>query len=234
MDTIEIQRLVAVEDGNWWYRERRAIVAAELRRLGEPGQAVDIGAAAGGNTRVLIDHGWAATAVDRSNTAVELSCLRGVPTIHGDARCLPLPSDEFDFALAMDVLEHIEDDRLAAAELARVLRPAGTALVSVSCDMALWSTHDVVLGHVRRYSRRTLTECLESAGLVVDRIWSWNVLLRPALRWRRRHAVGHATTPQPKLINTALRATLALERHLPVKNLPSETLFAHCHKITPL
>ncbi|MFC6931882.1 class I SAM-dependent methyltransferase [Actinomadura yumaensis] len=161
MDTIEIQRIAEVEDESWWYRERRAAVARELRRIGTPGRAVDIGAAGGGNTRVLAAHGWDAVAVDGSPAAVRLARARGVEAYEGDAAYLPLPSGHFDFAMALDVLEHVEDDRAAAAEMARVLRPGGTALVSVACDLSLWSAHDVVLGRVRRYSRRALAEVIE-------------------------------------------------------------------------
>ena len=53
MDTAELQLLTSLEDHHWWYRERRAILRRELRRLPGPGRALDIGAAGGGNTRVL-------------------------------------------------------------------------------------------------------------------------------------------------------------------------------------
>ncbi|MFC6884342.1 MULTISPECIES: class I SAM-dependent methyltransferase [Actinomadura] len=230
MDTIEIQRIAEVEDESWWYRERRAAVARELRRIGTPGRAVDIGAAGGGNTRVLAAHGWDAVAVDGSPAAVRLARARGVEAYEGDAAYLPLPSGHFDFAMALDVLEHVEDDRAAAAEMARVLRPGGTALVSVACDLSLWSAHDVVLGRVRRYSRRALAEVIEGAGLLVDRMWSWNVLLRPFVRWRRHRAAGWGLERFHPAVNAGLRAVATLERHLPVKQLPGVTLFARAHR----
>ena len=59
--------------------------------------------------------------------------------------------------------------------------------------MALWSAHDVATGHVRRYSRTTLTEVVCGAGLVVDSLRSWNVLLRPVVRLRRNASSGSAT-----------------------------------------
>ena len=84
---------------------------------------------------------------------------------------------------AFDVLEHIDEDYLAAAEIARVLQPGGTALIAVPCDMALWSAHDDAVGHVRRYARSELASLIQKAGLTVEQMWSWNVLLRPA--WPR-------------------------------------------------
>jgi SAM-dependent methyltransferase len=227
MDTIEIQRVVATEDDNWWYRERRAIIARELRRLGSPGRAVDVGAAGGGNTRVLVQHGWDAIAIDGSATAVELARARGIDAYQGDACYLPLSTGEFDLALALDVLDQIPDDRTAVRELVRVLRPGGTALIAVPCDLSLWSAHDVALGRVRRYDRESLAELLEGAGLHIDRIWNWNVLIRPWVKLRR-HTPRTPQRLQP-VVNGTLRAVTLLERRLPVKSLPGVWLLARAH-----
>jgi SAM-dependent methyltransferase len=231
VDSIEIQRVAEVEDDNWWYGERRAVVARELRRVGDPGRAVDIGAAGGGNTRVLLDHGWQATAIDSSETAVDLCLAQGIDAYYGDACFLPLPSAEYDLALALNVLEHIDDHASAMAELARVLRPGGSALVAVPADMALWSAHDVALGRVRRYSRQSLTELVEEAGLTLDRVWSWNVLLRPVVRWRRHRAAHCEDMAHLRpAANHALRLVSGLERRLPLKSWPGVSLFARAHR----
>ncbi|MFF3442975.1 class I SAM-dependent methyltransferase [Streptosporangium sp. NPDC002721] len=233
MEATEILRTVEVEDRHWWYRERRAILARELRglrRLGPPGRALDVGAAGGGNTRVLVEHGWDALVADFSETAVELARERGLRAIHADARDLPLPDGEFDLVTAFDVLEHIEEDGRAAGELVRVLRPGGTALITVPCDMALWSAHDVASGHVRRYTREGLDALLTGAGLVVDRLWSWNVLLRPVVALRRRRLSGSDVTETPRLVNAALTAVVVAERYLPVRSLPGVSLVARAHR----
>ena len=231
MDTIEIQRVVEIEDDNWWYRERREIVARELRRIGIPGRAADIGAAGGGNTRVLLDHGWEAVAIDSAATAVDLCLAQGIESYLGDARFLPLPTASYDLALALNVLEHIEDDRAATAEITRILRPGGTALVSVPCDMALWSAHDVALSRVRRYARSDLAGLLEGAGLRVDSVWSWNVLLRPVVRWCR-HRVPHCEdmAGAHPVVNEFLSMVSAMERRLPLGSWPGVSLFARAHR----
>ncbi|TQS29601.1 bifunctional 2-polyprenyl-6-hydroxyphenol methylase/3-demethylubiquinol 3-O-methyltransferase UbiG [Microbispora sp. KK1-11] len=230
MEATDIRRTVELEDRHWWYRERRAMLARELRRLGPPGRALDIGAAGGGNTRVLVAHGWDALAADYSETAVELAVRRGLRAIHADACDLPLPGESFDLVLAFDVLEHIEDDHTAARELVRVLRPGGRALITVPCDMALWSAHDVASFHFRRYAREELTALLRGAGLVVDRMWSWNVLMRPIVAWRRKRTSGSDVTDVPRLVNLGLGAVVAAERYLPVKSLPGVTLVVRAHR----
>ncbi|MEV4324867.1 class I SAM-dependent methyltransferase [Microbispora rosea] len=230
MEATDIRRTVELEDRHWWYRERRAMLARELRRLGPPGTALDIGAAGGGNTRVLVEHGWDALAADYSETAVELALRRGLRAIHADACDLPLPGESFDLVLAFDVLEHIEDDHTAARELVRVLRPGGRALITVPCDMALWSAHDVASFHFRRYAREELTDLLRGAGLVVDRMWSWNVLMRPVVAWRRKRTRGSDVTAVPLLVNLGLGAVVAAERYLPVKSFPGVTLVVRAHR----
>ncbi|RFS86258.1 class I SAM-dependent methyltransferase [Actinomadura spongiicola] len=232
MDTIELRRIARIENDNWWYRERREILSAELLRFSVPGAAVDIGAAAGGASRVLAEHGWEATAIDLNPAAVALARARGVDAYEGDARYLPLQSSRFDLALALDVLAHVEDDERAAAEITRVLRPGGTALVSVPCDMALWSAHDVALGRVRRYTRRAFVELVEGAGLVLERVWSRGVLLRPFQRRLRHRTVRREDlAPLHPLVNEALRLTAVLERRLPIcGGRPGTTLLARARR----
>ncbi|MGW4637533.1 class I SAM-dependent methyltransferase [Sphaerisporangium sp. NPDC004334] len=230
MEATEIRRTVEIEDRHWWFRERRAILARELRRLGSPGRALDIGAAGGGNTRVLVEHGWDALVADFSQTAVDLARERGLQAIHADARNLPLPDGHFDLVLAFDVLEHIQEDQLAVREILRVMRPGGTALITVPCDMALWSSHDVASGHVRRYTRDGLRSVITREGLVMERMRSWNVLLRPIAAHRRRQTLVSGLEEIPPALNMALSAVIAAERYLPVGSLPGVSLIARARR----
>jgi SAM-dependent methyltransferase len=224
VDTAEVSKLAALEDTHWWYRERRAILDRELRRLARPGLALDIGAAGGGNTRVILARGWRAVAADYSQQAVEIARGRGLATLRVDARTLPVASASIDLVTAFDVLEHVQEDGLVAAEIARVLKPSGTALIAVPCDMALWSAHDEAVGHVRRYSKAGLAEVVRGAGLVIDRMWSWNVLLRPAMALRRRSATGSDLDTVRPALNRLLTSIVVAERYLPVKSLPGSSL----------
>ena len=126
--------------------------------------------------------------------------------------------------VAFDILEHIEEDHVAAGEIFRVLRPGGTALIAVPCDMSLWSAHDVAVGHVRRYTRETLRDVMEKAGFTVESLWSWNVLLRPVAAWRRRRSTGSDLAPISPVVNGALSTIVAAERYLPVKSWPGVSL----------
>ena len=218
--------LTSVEDRHWWYKERRAILGRELRRLPGTGRALDIGAAGGGNTRVLKAHGWQAVALEFSGSAAEVAHARGMPTVRADARELPLRSRSCGLVTAFDVLEHIDEDYLAAAEIARVLQPGGRALIAVPCDMALWSAHDEAVGHMRRYSRPELASLVEKAGLTLEKMWSWNVLLRPVAAMRRKSSTGSDLDDVSRLANGLLTAVVVAERYLPAKSWPGVSLMA--------
>ncbi|WP_446210847.1 class I SAM-dependent methyltransferase [Micromonospora sp. IBSANI012] len=234
MEATEIRKLAALEDAHWWYRERRALLARSLRRLAaagaRPGRALDVGAAGGGNTRVLRAHGWRPLALEYSVDGAGVARERGLDVIRADARHLPVGSASLGLVVAFDILEHFDEDHLAAAEIRRTLRPGGTALIAVPCDMALWSAHDVAVGHVRRYDRESLRAVVEKAGLVVDELWSWNVLLRPVAAWRRRTSTGSDLGELHPLVNLGLRTVVTAERYLPVRSLPGVSLMLRAHR----
>ncbi|WP_370247482.1 class I SAM-dependent methyltransferase [Nocardioides sp.] len=230
MDEDEIRKSAALEDRHWWYAERRAMLRRRLRDL-TPGRALDVGCGGGGNTAVLRELGWRVTGLEYSPEAARLARSRGLPIMRGDARRLPVASSSQDLVVSTDMWEHIDDDAAVARETVRVLRPGGEVLVAVPCSMSLWSGHDVALGHVRRYERAELLALLASVGLEVHDVRSWNVLLRPVVRARRRSNTSESEMERVAApLNAALRAVVASERVLPVHRLPGVSLVVRARK----
>lgn len=225
VEAIEVRKLAALEDTHWWYAERRHRLARDVRRLGH-GVALDVGAAGGGNTRVLRRLGWRACALEYGVDGAEVAAERGLPVVRGDATALPVRSESLDLVVAYDVLEHIVDDDVAAAEVFRALRPGGTFLVAVPCDPKLWSAHDEAVSHVRRYTRQGLRDVLHRAGFTLESVSSWNVLLRPVVAMRRKSTSGSDLVQLPRFTNAVLRGIVAAERYLPLGRMPGVTLFA--------
>jgi SAM-dependent methyltransferase len=221
----EVRKLAALEDAHWWYRERRHLLSQSIREL-RPGTAMDIGAAGGGNTRVLRDAGWSVVALEYGIEGAQVAAERGLPVLRGDATALPVADASLDLVVAFDVLEHILDDDSAVAEVKRALRPGGTFLVAVPADPRLWSEHDVAVVHVRRYTRATLTSVLRRGGFEIGSMASWNVLLRPVVALRRRSSSGSDLEELNPVVNLGLRAIVTAERYLPVRSLPGVTLLA--------
>jgi SAM-dependent methyltransferase len=232
VDEDEIRKSARLEQRHWWYAGRRALV----RRLigGVPvGRALDVGCGSAGNTAVLRDAGWEVVGLEYSPAAASLARSRGLDIVRGDARLLPFPDATFDLVMSTDMWEHIEEDDQVAAEAARVLRPGGRLLVAVPAGMDLWSGHDLALGHVRRYDRAGLTSLVESTGLEVVAVDSWNVLLRPVARMRRsrrQHASESEMEPVHPVVNAGLRAIVAVESVLGVTQRPGISLVLRARK----
>jgi SAM-dependent methyltransferase len=213
----QIENMANLEDDHWWFRERRHLIAEAIDGI-PPTTALDIGAGAGGNTRVLEAAGWRATALEFSDAGVQLARARGLDVVQGDARNMPFLDDEFGLVVAYDVLEHITEDDQVVAEMARLVRPGGRVLIAVPADPRLWSPHDEAIGHVRRYTRPGLVALFDGPRFRINSVRSWNVLLRPVVARRRKRVEDNDLTALPKMVNAGLSLVIKAERHLPVSN----------------
>jgi SAM-dependent methyltransferase len=142
--------------------------------------------------------------------------------IAGSALEMPLPDASFDLAVTLDVIEHLEDDLAALRELRRVVAPGGWLLVTVPAYQWLWSGHDVINHHHRRYTRRSLRSVAERAGWRQVRTTYFNSLLLPvAIVLRVLERLNTRTTESsldlwvpPEPLNWVLERPLALEAAL--------------------
>jgi SAM-dependent methyltransferase len=170
------------EDRHWWYRGRRKVLDRVIAGLRLPARAeiLDAGCGSGRNMIELARHG-AVTGVELSETSVRLARERAAgEVIEGSVLEMPFEADSFDLAASLDVIEHLEDDIAALRELRRVVKPGGALLVTVPAYQWLWSGHDEVNHHFRRYTRRSLQCAGEQAGWQQARTTYFNSLLLPA------------------------------------------------------
>jgi SAM-dependent methyltransferase len=119
--------------------------------------------------------------VETSARAVGTLAGAGGRSIRVGGGFLPFRDRSFDAVLALEVLEHVEEDRRLIAEMARVLRPGGLAVVSVPLRMALWSATDESCAHVRRYEPEELMTKLRDGGLVPERYEARRSRSHPAM-----------------------------------------------------
>jgi SAM-dependent methyltransferase len=82
---------------------------------------------------------------------------------------LPFATQSFDLVCALDIIEHVEDDHGAVAEIARVVKPGGTVLLSAPLHQRLWTAFDDFVGHKRRYEPADLFSKLAAHGLTIER-----------------------------------------------------------------
>ncbi|MBS0562714.1 MAG: class I SAM-dependent methyltransferase [Proteobacteria bacterium] len=102
----------------------------------------------------------------------------------GDAAALPYPDACFGLIAALDVIEHVEDDRAALSELARVARPGAALLLSVPLHPARWTAFDTVVGHRRRYEPAALAALLAAHGFAPARAAAFG--MQPRAAWLAR------------------------------------------------
>jgi SAM-dependent methyltransferase len=170
----------AVETRHWWFCGRREIVLSLLDRHSPAGlgqTVADIGCGTGANLQALKNAGWA-VGVDPSGEALRFARTHGDARLAGGALpALPFHDSSFDAVLALDVIEHVEDDARAVAELARICKPGGAVFITVPAYSWLWSGHDEVNHHKRRYTRARLARLLLAARLDVIQLSHFNTLL---------------------------------------------------------
>jgi SAM-dependent methyltransferase len=170
------------EDRHWWYRGRRKVLERVVEDLRLPARAriLDAGCGSGRNMVELARHGTV-TGVELADASVALARARGAgEVIAGSVLEMPFEADSFDLAASLDVIEHLEDDLAALRELRRVVAPGGSLLVTVPAYQWLWSGHDEINHHFRRYTRRSLQRAGEEAGWHQVRTTYFNSLLLPA------------------------------------------------------
>ena len=201
MDLTYEARYHQLEEQHWWFASRRDAVYDLVSGLHLPLDAaiLEIGCSGGPLLQRLRAAGYTdLTGIDVSEPAIELARVRGVPNVSVmDGANLAFADARFDLIIASDVLEHIEEEEKALREWTRVLKPGGRLLVFVPAHAYLWSEHDVVNHHFRRYSRHSLVQALVRTGLQVQRSSFWNAALyfpTAALRLGRRLLFGPVPT----------------------------------------
>jgi SAM-dependent methyltransferase len=181
MVTTELQAMLSNDERHWWYRGRRRVIHAALATCALPpgAQILDAGCGSGLMLDELARYGRTA-GVDISDHAVATARSRGHANVRrGAIEQLPFPDSRFDLVTCLDVVEHTPDDRRTLGELRRVTRPGGLLLVTVPAYQALWSAHDVVNLHYRRYRAATLRHAAADAGWRLVRDTYFNSLLLP-------------------------------------------------------
>ena len=171
-----------------WWTARAALILALLRQqeILPPASIIEAGCGWGTNFERLEAAGYRVTGLYISRKALAGLDRADRQLIEADlAQSLPVSLPLYDCVLALDVIEHIDDDRGALRQLARLAKPHGRVILSVPALPELYSEFDEVQGHRRRYTMQSLAACVEEAGLVVkDTLW-WGQWMVELLRRRR-------------------------------------------------
>ena len=223
MERSVYREMAELDDRHWWYRARRDILADLIRREAMPppkARILEIGCGTGHNLEMLARFGK----VD----ALELDDeARGIAQRRLGRKVMSAPLPElagvsnrhYDLIAALDVIEHIDDDSAALAAIAGKLKTGGKLVMTVPAHAWMWSAHDVVNHHKRRYSKAALRRLIEGSPLRVEKLGYFNSLLFPlavaerlSSKLRGKDNADVKLPPAP--VNAALEAVFAAERHL--------------------
>ncbi len=224
-----------LEEWHWWFRGRQRILESVLRREFDSKDSITIASVGCGPVEGLQ---WLKQFIGPSGKIVGIDvepihARRIAPHIEyviGKLETSLIAPGAFDAVLALDVLEHLDNDAAGLYQAAQMVEHGGLLLITVPALQSLWGGQDVISHHRRRYTKATLLRTFERAGLPAPRISYFNTLLFPpvaGVRWTRR-ALGMATVARsdfddtrPGLLNEVLASVFAAERHIiPRMSLP--------------
>ncbi len=222
MDRQVYTQMAAVEDTHWWFVARRSIIKEILSTfvsIPKDAKILEAGCGTGGNLSLLAGFGEV-SAFEPDTEARKFAGLKGNYDIRAGhlPNEIPFGTGRFDLVAAFDVLEHLEDDKISLQALWQQLRPGGWIFLTVPAFQFLWSNHDELHHHKRRYNKTHLQGVINAAGFLPSFVSYFNTLLFPVAfvcRFTKKilkiqHA--HEDRMPPFVINIILRCAFSVER----------------------
>ncbi len=222
MDRQVYDTMRRVERDHWWFAARRRILADRIAALALPPEAqiLEVGCGTGGNLEMLSKFGQV-RAIEPDAESRAYAARGGIEVQDG---LLPggLPPFEsgFDLVAAFDVIEHVDDDLASVAALSRLLKPGGYFIATVPANAWMWSRHDELHHHKRRYALPAFRDLFAQAGLTVEKATHFNTLLFPPIAAVRlaKAAMGDTAGGDDAMpgrgLNAILREVFAIETGL--------------------
>ncbi|OGK60721.1 hypothetical protein A3G67_03020 [Candidatus Roizmanbacteria bacterium RIFCSPLOWO2_12_FULL_40_12] len=150
-----------------------------LRKIKKQGTFIDIGAGNGLVLRFFRDRGFKVAGMELSQELVDAMkknpTMRGIELSQGNI-VEENGKENFDYVLASDVIEHIEDDRKALKNLFSFVKPGGLLILTVPAHSHLFGKRDKAWGHHRRYDKKDLLDKLKVLDGTVEFATQWNLL----------------------------------------------------------
>ncbi len=166
--------LERIEESDFWSKVKVKLIL----KLVEGKTALDVGCGSGRLSKMLLERGFSVVAIDTDLKAVEIAKKKGITAYASDINDWS-KDEKFECIILGDVLEHIQDDRVALHKIHGMLTQNGCIVINVPAYQALFSKHDFALGHKRRYSNKELKGKLRDSGFKIEYFRHWNLLALP-------------------------------------------------------
>lgn len=167
------QQLYEVENTHWWHQHKRQVVHQLIDKyLPQKGKVLDVGCGTGKILEELKAKKWQVFGIDGNKEAIKWSAKRGIKIKKADFNKdkIPFEDNSFDLVLALDLLEHLPNESNLLRQIKRVLKKDGFFICTVPAYPKLFSYWDKMLGHQRRYTKKSLREVLEKNHFKVKNI----------------------------------------------------------------
>jgi len=224
MDPLLLEEMKDQEKNHWWFVARRRIIRDVLQRImsARCGKILDIGCGTGYNFQWLAAMGREVSGIEQAESMV--ACAQEISEssaiVLGTFPDVSL-DETYDLVTLFDVLEHIENETGAFQKVRTLLNPGGLVCLTVPAFNFLWSGHDELAGHKRRYRGAVLEQSLRRADFTVVRLTYFNAFLFAPIAsvrilgrlfaQKKRRSDFSAT---PRFLNHILAAIFGSERFL--------------------
>ncbi len=209
------------EDSHWWFLGRRKIIEKILKYFynnKKKNYILEIGCGSGGNLLMLSRYGQV-YGIEPDKESREYAKARNVGVIKDGTLPDNIPyKKKFDLIFLLDVIEHLDDDEKALKSLQKYLKTDGKIIITVPAYQFLWSSHDEVNFHKRRYKLKKLTTKLKNNGYQILYSSYFNTFLFPIIAFIKilnKHGKikkSNDIKPIPSLFNKLLFFIFSSER----------------------
>jgi 2-polyprenyl-3-methyl-5-hydroxy-6-metoxy-1,4-benzoquinol methylase len=196
---------------HWWWRVRQRILLDKIRTLvgsrTHNARILDVGCGAGLFFDALEQFGYV-EGIESDPIAVEQSG-RWKRRIHLGELDTFVADEAFDVILALDVVEHVRNPEIMLRQAARFLARDGRMLITTPAFDWLWTSHDELNHHVKRYTAAEMRELVRKAGLQpIETRYLFQSLIVPKLLVRTREALRPTSSSVPRVPSGALNRAL--------------------------
>jgi SAM-dependent methyltransferase len=216
-----------IESLHWWFVGRRAICSDLISSFAVSShlKILEVGCGTGGNLQMLSYHGEV-SAFEMDEQALKFAINKSNKSDIRLGSCpdsIPFNIERFDLICMFDVLEHIADDLESLKKLKGLLKPSGLIIITVPAYDWLYGPHDTFLHHKRRYTKSSLKNQTNLAGLQEIKMTYFNSFLFPLILLIRFGeklfmpkigTIPIGSEVPAKLINRILGILFSLERYL--------------------
>jgi 2-polyprenyl-3-methyl-5-hydroxy-6-metoxy-1,4-benzoquinol methylase len=214
--TVEIDKIANAEQNHFWFKSRRELISQVFNKfISKKNKIIEIGAGTGNIARMLSNEGYDLSIGEIHPNGIEYALKKNNSNLsiyQFDIMHNPF-KNHFDVVGLFDVLEHIEDDKLAINNISKMLKRGGKIILTVPAHMWLWCEEDDISNHFKRYELDNLKELLKDEGFIINYATNFFISIVPLLYLRTKNKSSDEITINP-IINFILSIISNIENKI--------------------